>query len=162
MVMLNLTASFQLIRTFGPAMAGRGSGSIVGFSSIRVLTIEPGQGDYAATKAGLEMPVRTAAAEYCPSGVRVNAIRPGVVETPLTRQLRDNRDWYDAYARRVALGRWARARKLAARWCAWRVTRARSSPVPSSRSTAVGPRRTAATTRPSADDLSNSRRPVSA
>jgi len=112
MVMLNLTASFQLIRTFGPAMAGRGSGSIVGFSSIRVLTIEPGQGDYAATKAGLEMPVRTAAAEYCPSGVRVNAIRPGVVETPLTRQLRDNRDWYDAYARRVALGRWARARKL--------------------------------------------------
>ncbi len=110
---LNLTASFHLIRTFGPAMAARGSGSIVGFSSIRAITIEPGQGVYAATKAGLEMLIRTAAAEYGPSGVRVNAIRPGVVETPLTKQLRDDRDWYDAYARKAALGRWARADELA-------------------------------------------------
>lgn len=112
-VSLNLTASFQLIRTFGPGMAARGGGSIVGFSSIRAITIEPGQGVYAATKAGLEMLVRSAAAEYGPNGVRVNAIRPGVVETSLTKQLRENRDWYDAYASKSALGRWARADELA-------------------------------------------------
>lgn len=51
---------------------------------------EPGQGAYSATKAGLVQLLRTAAAEFGPSGVRVNAIAPGVVETPLTRQIKDN------------------------------------------------------------------------
>jgi NAD(P)-dependent dehydrogenase (short-subunit alcohol dehydrogenase family) len=107
-VSLNLTASFNLIRTFGPAMASQGGGSIVGFSSIRAITIEPGQGVYAATKAALEMLIRTAASEYGPSGVRVNAIRPGVVETALTLQLRANPEWNEAYAQKAALRRWAR------------------------------------------------------
>jgi len=112
-VALNLKASFNLIRTFGAQMAATGGGSIVGFSSIRAATIEPGQGVYAATKAGLELLVQTAAAEFGPAGVRVNAIRPGVVETPLTEQLRADPEWYDAYARKSALRRWARADELA-------------------------------------------------
>jgi NAD(P)-dependent dehydrogenase (short-subunit alcohol dehydrogenase family) len=43
----------------------------------------------------------------------VNAIRPGVVETPLTQQLKSNQDWYAAYANKTALGRWAKAEELA-------------------------------------------------
>jgi NAD(P)-dependent dehydrogenase (short-subunit alcohol dehydrogenase family) len=45
--------------------------------------------------------------------VRINAIRPGVVETPLTAQLKNNKAWYDAYGAKSALGRWARADELA-------------------------------------------------
>jgi NAD(P)-dependent dehydrogenase (short-subunit alcohol dehydrogenase family) len=112
-VNLNLRASFTLIRVFGPLMAAQGKGSIVGFSSIRAATVEPGQGVYAATKAGLEGLVRTAASEYGPAGVRVNVIRPGVVETPLTTQLRADADWAEAYARKSALGRWARSDEMA-------------------------------------------------
>ena len=85
---LNLRASFDLVRAFGAGMAERGRGSIVGFASIRAVTVEPGQGVYAATKAGLVQLLRTAAAELGPSGVRVNAVAPGVVETPLTAQIR--------------------------------------------------------------------------
>src|SRR3712207_3400531 len=48
---LNLKGTFRLIREFGRGMAGRGSGSIVAFSSIRAQVVEPGQGVYAATKA---------------------------------------------------------------------------------------------------------------
>jgi NAD(P)-dependent dehydrogenase (short-subunit alcohol dehydrogenase family) len=106
-VALNLRASFELIRGFGAPMAERGSGSIIGFSSIRATTVEPGQSVYAATKAGLVQLLRTAAAELGPRGVRVNAIAPGVVETPLTAQIKANPAWYDAYARKSALGRWA-------------------------------------------------------
>ncbi|MFC0626402.1 SDR family NAD(P)-dependent oxidoreductase [Kribbella deserti] len=112
-VSLNLRASFELIRTFGGSMAKRGSGSIIGFSSIRATTVEPGQSVYAATKAGLVQLLRTAAAEFGPAGVRANAIAPGVVETPLTAQIKANPDWYDAYARKSALGRWARPDELA-------------------------------------------------
>ena len=57
--------------------------------------------------------MRTAAAEFGVAGVRVNAIRPGVVETPLTHQLKNNPEWYDAYARKSALGRWATADEIA-------------------------------------------------
>jgi NAD(P)-dependent dehydrogenase (short-subunit alcohol dehydrogenase family) len=112
-VALNLRASFGLIRAFAPAMVSRGGGSIIGFSSIRAITVEPGQGVYAATKAGLVQLVRTAAAELGPAGVRVNAVAPGVVETPLTRQITADPGWYSAYAAKSALGRWARPHELA-------------------------------------------------
>jgi NAD(P)-dependent dehydrogenase (short-subunit alcohol dehydrogenase family) len=112
-IALNLGASFDVVRAFGTRMAARGRGSIIGFSSIRGTTVEPGQGPYAATKAGLVQLLRTAAAEFGPSGVRVNAIAPGVVETPLTAQIKANPEWYDAYAAKGALGRWARPDELA-------------------------------------------------
>jgi NAD(P)-dependent dehydrogenase (short-subunit alcohol dehydrogenase family) len=112
-VALNLRASFDLIRAFGGPMATRGRGSIMGFSSIRATTVEPGQSVYAATKAGLVQLLRTAAAELGPNGVRVNAIAPGVVETPLTAQIKANPAWYDAYAQKSALGRWATPDELA-------------------------------------------------
>jgi NAD(P)-dependent dehydrogenase (short-subunit alcohol dehydrogenase family) len=112
-VSLNLRASFELIRAFGAAMVERGSGSIVGFSSIRSITTEPGQGVYAATKAALVQLTRTAAAEFGPSGVRVNVVAPGVVETPLTAPILDNPEWAAAYANKSALRRWASAAEMA-------------------------------------------------
>ncbi len=110
---LNLRASFDLIRAFGAGMAERGRGSIIGFSSIRAVTVEPGQGVYAASKAGLVQLLRTAAAELGPAGVRANAIAPGVVETPLTAQIQADQEWHDAYADKSALGRWARGDEMA-------------------------------------------------
>lgn len=112
-VALNLRASFDLVRAFGPGMAARGRGSIIGFSSIRAASVEPGQGVYAATKAGLVQMLRTAAAELGPSGVRVNAVAPGIVDTPLTSQIRANPEWSEAYAAKSALGRWSRPDELA-------------------------------------------------
>ncbi|SED65307.1 SDR family NAD(P)-dependent oxidoreductase [Streptomyces melanosporofaciens] len=110
---LNLRASFDLVRAFGRGMAERGRGSIIGFSSIRAVAVEPGQGVYAATKAGLVQLLRTAAAELGPKGVRVNAVAPGVVDTPLTAQIRSVPEWSEAYASKSALGRWSRPDELA-------------------------------------------------
>ncbi|MDN3481417.1 SDR family oxidoreductase [Arthrobacter sp. APC 3897] len=110
---LNLRASFTLLQAFAPRMAANGGGSIIGFSSIRASVVEPGQSVYAASKAGLVQLARTAAAEFGPAGVRVNVIAPGVVETPLTAQIKDNPEWYGAYAAKSALGRWSRPEELA-------------------------------------------------
>lgn len=112
-VALNLGGSFDLIRAFGANMVERRRGSIIGFSSIRHLVVEPGQSVYAATKAAIVQLLRTAAAEFGPSGVRANAVAPGVVDTPLTKQIKDNPDWYDAYAQKSALRRWAQPEELA-------------------------------------------------
>jgi NAD(P)-dependent dehydrogenase (short-subunit alcohol dehydrogenase family) len=112
-VALNLRSAFDLVRAFGAGMAERGHGSIIGFSSIRALTVEPGQGVYAATKAGVVQLLRTAAAELGPSGVRLNAVAPGIVDTPLTAQIRSVPEWSDAYASKSALQRWSRPGELA-------------------------------------------------
>ncbi len=107
-VNLNLKGNFRLLREAGRFMKNQGSGgSIIVFSSIRSLVVEPGQGIYAATKAGVLQIVKTLAAELAEYGVRVNAIGPGVVNTPLTAPIKANPEWYDAYAKRSALGRWA-------------------------------------------------------
>jgi NAD(P)-dependent dehydrogenase (short-subunit alcohol dehydrogenase family) len=110
---LNLKGTFRLITSAGRNMAKRGRGSIITFASIRALTVEPGQGVYAATKAGVLQMCRTLAAELGPSGVRVNAIGPGVVDTPLTAPIAANKEWYAAYAQKSALGRWAKPHEMA-------------------------------------------------
>ncbi len=109
---LNLKGTFRLVREFARGMAERGSGSIIAFSSIRAQVVEPGQGVYAATKSGTVQMLRALAAELGPRGVRVNAIAPGVVETPLTAQIKESPDWYGSYAAKSILGRWAKPHEM--------------------------------------------------
>ncbi len=94
-------------------MAERGRGSVVGIASMRAFQVEPGQGAYAASKAGLIQLLRTAAAEWGPRGVRFNAVAPGVVRTPLTDQIAADPQWYRAYAEANALKRWAGPEEIA-------------------------------------------------
>ena len=109
---LNLRGSFFVMRAAGRRMAAQGRGSIILFSSIRSLTVEPGQGVYAATKAGTLQMIRALAAELGPAGVRANAIAPGVVETPLTAPIKAKPEWYRAYAEKSALKRWAQPSEM--------------------------------------------------
>ena len=99
-VSLNLKGSFFAMQEAGKKMARQKSGSIVLFSSIRSQVVEPGQSVYAATKAGAVQVVKTLAAELGVMGVRVNAIAPGVVETPLTEPIKARPEWYEAYAQK--------------------------------------------------------------
>jgi NAD(P)-dependent dehydrogenase (short-subunit alcohol dehydrogenase family) len=112
-VTMNLGGTFNVLQTAGRIMRDAGRGSIVLFASIRAVVVEPGQSVYAATKAGIVQLARTAAAELSPHGVRVNALAPGVVETPLTKPIKAQPEWYDAYARHNALGRWAQPHEMA-------------------------------------------------
>lgn len=111
-IALNLRGTFMLLREVGKVMAAQGAGSVIVFSSIRSQVVEPGQGVYAATKAGVVQMVRAFAAEMGPRGVRANCIAPGVVETPLTAQIKNNPEWYQAYADKGILKRWAQPSEM--------------------------------------------------
>ena len=106
-VRVNLRGNFNVLQAAGRIMTAQKSGSIVLFSSIRSIVTEPGQSAYSMTKAGIVQLVKTAATEWAADGVRVNAVGPGVVETPLTAPIKNNRDWYDAYAKKAPMQRWA-------------------------------------------------------
>lgn len=109
---VNIKGNFHVLRAAGRVMTPRRRGSIILFSSVRSQVVEPGQGAYAATKAGIVQLARAAAAEFGPHGVRVNAIAPGVIETPLTAPIKANPDWYTAYAAKSVFNRWGKPEEL--------------------------------------------------
>jgi NAD(P)-dependent dehydrogenase (short-subunit alcohol dehydrogenase family) len=109
---LNIKGNFNVLQAAGRIMTAQRRGSIVLFSSIRSQVVEPGQGVYAATKAGIVQLARTAAAEFGPYGVRVNAVGPGVIETPLTAPIKADEAWYKAYAAKSVFNRWGRADEM--------------------------------------------------
>jgi NAD(P)-dependent dehydrogenase (short-subunit alcohol dehydrogenase family) len=106
-VTVNLKGSFHVLQAAGRIMVPARQGSIILFASIRARVVEPGQSAYAATKAGIVQLVRTAAAEFGPAGVRVNAVAPGIVRTPLTEPIARHPEWARAYAAKTVFDRWA-------------------------------------------------------
>jgi NAD(P)-dependent dehydrogenase (short-subunit alcohol dehydrogenase family) len=111
-VALNLKGNFNVLQAAGRIMTAARRGSIVFFSSIRGQVVEPRQSVYAMTKGGIVQLVRAAAAEFGEYGVRVNAVAPGIVDTPLTAQIKADAGWYQAYADKSVLKRWARADEM--------------------------------------------------
>jgi NAD(P)-dependent dehydrogenase (short-subunit alcohol dehydrogenase family) len=109
---LNMAGTFNVLRSAGRIMVAQRRGSIVLFSSIRSLVVEPGQAVYSATKAGILQLARGAACEFGPFGVRVNCVGPGVIETPLTAPIKANEAWYNAYASKNAFNRWAQPEEM--------------------------------------------------
>ena len=77
-----LRHAFLAVQIAGRKMAESGGGVLVFVASVSGITSAPRHGAYGAAKAGLMSLVRTAAVELGPSGVRVNAVAPGVVWTP--------------------------------------------------------------------------------
>jgi len=74
---------FYCMRAAGRIMVPQKSGSIVNISSIRGFSPNPGRMTYCAPKAAVIMMTQIAAGEWAPDGVRVNAIAPGVLRTPM-------------------------------------------------------------------------------
>ena len=111
---LNLRGTFFFLRAFGRMMQRQGRGSLIASSSVRATTLEPGLAIYGATKAGIIQMVRGLASELGPSGVRVNAIVPSIVETPLVAPLKARPEIWNALAAHTVFKRWAEPSEVAA------------------------------------------------
>jgi NAD(P)-dependent dehydrogenase (short-subunit alcohol dehydrogenase family) len=95
---VNLSGVWRGMRYAAPVMIEAGQGSIINNASVQALIGVPGWAGYAASKGGVVALTRQAAVELAPSGIRVNAIAPGTILTPMNERI------------------FARAPELAARW----------------------------------------------
>ncbi len=86
---INLKGSFHTMRHAARQMLRQRSGSIINISSVSGIMGNPGQINYAASKAGIIGMTRTAAKELASRGIRVNAVAPGFIETEMTEHLSD-------------------------------------------------------------------------
>jgi NAD(P)-dependent dehydrogenase (short-subunit alcohol dehydrogenase family) len=105
----NVRAAYLLTAALAPAMAARGSGSIVNLDSMAGLVGLAGGAAYGASKAALSALTRSWAAEFSPSGVRVNAVAPGPVYSDGAAPER-----IDALGATTLLGRGAQPAEIAA------------------------------------------------
>jgi NAD(P)-dependent dehydrogenase (short-subunit alcohol dehydrogenase family) len=103
---VNLTGVFLSARAVLPVMMERGGGSIVATASVAGLAGTPNLPAYAASKGGVIALVRQLAVEYAGDGIRVNAIAPATVPTPLVETAyRERGIPMEARVRRIPLGR---------------------------------------------------------
>ncbi len=84
---INLTAAFKLSREVLRGMIKQRWGRIINISSIVALTGNAGQANYSAAKAGLIGLTKSLAAETAKRGITINAIAPGMIDTPMTQAL---------------------------------------------------------------------------
>ena len=87
LIEINLTASMVLCRAAMRGMMKARSGRIISISSVVGATGNPGQTNYAASKAGMIGFSKSLAAEVAGRGITVNVVAPGLIETPMTNVL---------------------------------------------------------------------------
>ena len=109
---LNLTGVFYCCRAVAPHMRERGSGAIVNVASISGKEGNPNMIPYSVSKAGVICLTKALAKEVIHDGVRVNAVAPGVIETPLLEQLQPEAIEY--MRSKVPMGRMGRPEEVAA------------------------------------------------
>jgi len=102
-IAVDLTASFRLARAAIKGMMRRRFGRIIGITSVVAVTGNPGQGNYAAAKAGMIGLMKSLAQEYAKRSITANCIAPGFIATPMTDKL--NEKQRDAILARVPAGR---------------------------------------------------------
>jgi len=109
---VNLTSTFRLSRAAVKTMMRRRFGRIIGITSVVGVTGNPGQGNYAASKAGMIGMMKSVAAEYARRGVTANCVAPGFIATPMTDKL--NEKQREAILGRVPAGRLGTSEDVAA------------------------------------------------
>ncbi|QFU16197.1 3-oxoacyl-[acyl-carrier-protein] reductase [Microvirga thermotolerans] len=109
---VNLTAAFRLSRAAVKGMMRRRYGRIVNIGSVVGSTGNPGQGNYAASKAGLVGMTKALAAEVASRNITVNCVAPGFIESPMTDALNEKQK--EAILGTIPMGRLGQGGEIAA------------------------------------------------
>lgn len=110
---VNLHGAFAMVRAFLPALR-RTRGCVVNVASGAAFSAQANCAGYSASKAALHMMTQTLAVDLGADGVRVNAVAPGVIETPMTEATRSDPARLVGFLKRTPAGRLGQADEVAA------------------------------------------------
>lgn len=111
---VNLTGVMLTNKVMARLMIDTGvQGTIVNIASVAARRPLPGAADYCVSKAGVEMLTKVLSVELMPYGIRVNAIGPGFIETPMTANLRSDNEGNMMVMAMTPMARYGRAEEIA-------------------------------------------------
>ncbi len=110
---INMTGVFQLTRRVLPSMVEQGSGSIIHISSISGMVAMPQTAAYNASKGALNQFSKSIAVEYGAQGIRSNALCPGMIETEMTEEVRQDTALMAEWIKDYPLGRFGKPEEVA-------------------------------------------------
>lgn len=110
---VNLSAVMYCMREEIAAMQERGGGAIVNTASVNGLVGNPSQPGYVASKHGVVGLTRSAALRFAKEGIRVNAVCPGVVDTPMVEAISSIPQYREAIEKMTPMGRMAQPEEIA-------------------------------------------------
>ena len=111
---VNLGGVFHSMKAEVPALKAAGGGAIVNTASVASIVAAPGMAGYVASKHGVAGLTRGAALDLIRHGIRVNAVCPGMVDTPMLGPLGASPEFAAAMAGQIPAGRIGRAEEIAA------------------------------------------------
>ncbi len=110
---INLRSVFRLTKKILPKMLEQKSGSIVNISSILSSIALPGTSAYSASKGALDQLTRVIAVEYAKEGIRSNCVCPGMIETEMTEELRNDKITAEEILKTYPVGRFGSPQEVA-------------------------------------------------
>jgi 3-oxoacyl-[acyl-carrier protein] reductase len=110
---VNFTSAVYCTKAVGPHLLRRRTGCVLNVASVAGFIATPGESYYGSAKAALIHFTRTMASEWAASGVRVNAVAPGWVETSMNADLKKDPDVDRTIIQSIPLGRWGKPEEVA-------------------------------------------------
>ena len=111
---INFWSAVYGTRAAGRIMVEQGSGCVLNLASIDAFMIDPGLSYYGAAKAAIVNLTRSTALEWAASRVRVNALAPGWIDTPMNEAERNDPEAEAKILSAIPMGRWGRPEEIAA------------------------------------------------
>jgi NAD(P)-dependent dehydrogenase (short-subunit alcohol dehydrogenase family) len=111
-IRINLTGTFLCCKHFGKGMIAAGGGSIVNIATTAGITGVPRAPAYSASKAGVILLTKSLALEWARYNIRVNAIAPHYLETPLTQGLRASQKVYSGLVKQIPMRRFGKPSEI--------------------------------------------------
>ncbi|MGD9046084.1 MAG: SDR family NAD(P)-dependent oxidoreductase [Desulfobacterales bacterium] len=109
---INLTGTFLCCKSFGKAMIAGGGGSIINIATTAGITGVPRAPAYSASKAGVILLTKSLALEWARHHIRVNAVAPHYLETPLTEELRASEKVYAGLVKQIPMKRFGKPSEI--------------------------------------------------
>ena len=110
---INLTGTFLCCKHVGKKMIAAGGGSIINIATTAGITGVPRAPAYSASKAGVILLTKSLALEWARYHIRVNAVAPHYLETPLTEELRASENVYAGLVKQIPMGRFGKPSEIA-------------------------------------------------
>ena len=110
---VNFRSVVFALRAAAPVLLAKGSGAICNIASIDAFMVEPLIAYYNAAKAAVVSLTKSVALEWASAGVRVNAVAPGWIDTPMNQAERDDPGAEQAILSQIPMGRWGRPDEIA-------------------------------------------------